>query len=125
MNETTNKQLTGNAQALRRNMTPEERHLWYDFLKHLPITVNKQKVIGKFIVDFYCAKAKIAIEVDGSQHYSVKGRAHDKERDGYLKEHGIKVLRYTNDDIRKKFNGVCADIIENISTAVGTHIEYR
>lgn len=81
MNETNNKQLTGNAQNLRKNMTPEERHLWYDFLKNLPVTINKQKVIGRYIVDFYCARAKIAVEVDGSQHYSSDGKAYDKERD--------------------------------------------
>ena len=84
MNETNNKQLTGNAQNLRKNMTPEERHLWYDFLKNLPVTINKQKVIGRYIVDFYCAQAKIAVEVDGSQHYSADGKAYDKERDEYL-----------------------------------------
>lgn len=125
MNETNNKQLTGNAQNLRKNMTPEERHLWYDFLKNLPVTINKQKVIGRYIVDFYCAQAKIAVEVDGSQHYSSDGKAYDKERDEYLNRQGIRVLRYTNRDIDKNFDGVCADILANISAIVGADVGYR
>ena len=73
LNKTNNPQLTANAQKLRREMTKEERRLWYDFLKHLPVTVNRQKVIGCYIVDFYCASHKLAIELDGSQHYEAKG----------------------------------------------------
>ena len=69
MNKTNNSRLTGNAQKLRREMTEEERHLWYDFLKELPVTVNRQKVIGRYIVDFYCAEAKLVSEIDGTQHY--------------------------------------------------------
>ena len=68
MNKTNNSRLTGNAQKLRREMTEEERHLWYDFLKGLPVTVNRQKVIGRYIVYFYCAEAKLVIEIDGTQH---------------------------------------------------------
>lgn len=106
-------------------MTPEERHLWYDFLKNLPVTINKQKVIGRYIIDFYCARAKIAVEVDGSQHYSADGKAYDKERDEYLNRQGIRVLRYTNRDIDKNFDGVCADILANISAVVGADVGYR
>ena len=69
MNKTNNSKLTDNAQKLRKNMTKEERHLWYDFLKTLPVTVNRQKVIGNYIVDFYISSHKIIIEIDGSQHY--------------------------------------------------------
>ena len=69
MNKTNNSTLTGNAKTLRKNMTKEERHLWYDFLKTLPITANRQKVLGNYIVDFYIAAAKLVIELDGSQHY--------------------------------------------------------
>ena len=69
MNTNSNPKLTDNAKNLRKNMTKEERHLWYDFLKTLPITVNRQKVIGNYIVDFYIATAKLVIELDGSQHY--------------------------------------------------------
>ena len=64
MNKTCNSKLTPNAKILRKNMTKEERHLWYDFLKLLPITVNRQKVVGNYIVDFYCAEAKLVIELD-------------------------------------------------------------
>ena len=80
MNTTNNSKLTGNAKTLRKEMTKEERHLWYDFLKTLPITVNRQKVIGNYIVDFYIASSKIVIEIDGSQHYEDRGRETDAKR---------------------------------------------
>ena len=89
MNKTKNSRLTGNAQTLRNNMTKEERHLWYDFLKTLPVTVNRQKVIGKYIVDFYVAISKLAIELDGSQHYEDKGVEKDTKREEYLTSLGI------------------------------------
>ncbi len=91
-------------------MTKEERHLWYDFLKYLPITVNRQKVIGNYIVDFYIAQAKIVIELDGTQHYSNKGIDDDKIRDEFLNNLGITVLRYSNSDVNKHFEKVCQDI---------------
>ncbi len=91
-------------------MTKEERKLWYDGLKKLPITVNRQKVFGKYILDFYCASAKIAIELDGSQHYEEEGKAKDEERDRYLNERGITVLRYSNCDVNQRFRTVCEDI---------------
>ena len=121
MNQTRNPRLTQASQALRHNMTKEEKHLWYDFLKHLPQTVQRQKVIGKYIVDFYCASAKIVIELDGSQHYEQKGRELDRERDTYLKSLGITVLRYLNSDIHKNFEGVCTDILRRIDTSSVTH----
>ena len=119
MNETNNQQLTGLSKALRRDMTKEEKHLWYDFLKSLPQTINRQKVIGKYIVDFYCASAKLVIELDGSQHYMEKGRQDDLERDAYLEGLGITVLRYANSDIHKDFKGVCTDILHYIDTSSG------
>ena len=93
MNHTTNPKLKKNAQALRKGMTKEERHLWYDFLKTLPVTVHRQKVIGSYIVDFYCASAKLVIELDGSQHYEEMGRQKDEIRDAYLESIGCRVLR--------------------------------
>ena len=69
MNKRHDSELTRIAQRLRKNMTKEERHLWYDFLKKLSVTIHRQKVIGQYIVDFYCASAKLVIEIDGSQHY--------------------------------------------------------
>ena len=110
MNQNNNSKLTANAQTLRSNMTKEERRLWYDCLKKLPVTVNRQKVFGKYILDFYCASAKIAIELDGSQHYEEEGREKDRERDKYLNERGITVLRYSNRDVNMHFRDVCEDI---------------
>lgn len=110
MNKTQNEKLTGNAKALRKNMTKEERHLWYDFLKTLPTTVHRQKVIGKYIVDFYIAEAKIIIELDGSQHFEAKGQQTDRVRDEYLHSLGLTVLRYANSDVNRNFDGVCEDI---------------
>ncbi len=88
MTNTNNPDLRKNAQNLRKNMTKEERHLWYDFLKKLPVTINRQKVIGNYILDFYCAKSKIAIELDGSQHYSEEGKEYDAKRDSFLASKG-------------------------------------
>ncbi len=117
MNQTNNRKLTGNSQTLRKNMTKEERHLWYDFLKDLPITFHRQKVIGKYIVDFYCAKAKLVIELDGSQHYEEDGLKKDSVRDEFLKDLGLAVVRYSNDDINRNFDGVCEDILQKITTS--------
>ncbi len=97
-------------------MTKEEKHLWYDFLKDVPQTVNRQKVIGKYVVDFYCADAKLVIELDGSQHFSDKGIETDKERDSYLNGLGIMVLRYSNYDLKTNFYGVCDGITEIINS---------
>ena len=104
--------LKTNAQTLRKNMTKEERKLWYEFLKDLPLTVNRQKVIGNCIVDFYCASAKLVIELDGSQHYEKSGKESDKKRDEYLNSLGLKVLRYSNEEVNKEFIAVCEDILK-------------
>ena len=117
MNEKANKELTSISKILRKQMTKEERHLWYDFLKDLPVTINRQKVIGKYVVDFYCASAKIVIELDGFQHYEEEAYQKDKERDGYLNSLGIKVLRYSNYDLNRRFEEVCADILKHIDTS--------
>lgn len=95
-------------------MTEEERHLWYDFLKLLPLTVHRQKVIGRYIVDFYCASAKLVIEIDGSQHYEKAGLENDRIRDKYLRDVGLTVLRYSNLDINRNFNAVCTDILKHL-----------
>ena len=91
-------------------MTKEERHLWYDFLKQLPVTFNRQKVIGNYIVDFYCASAKLIIELDGSQHYETQGISYDRERTAYLERQGLKVLRFSNRDVDQDFRSVCTQI---------------
>ena len=117
MNKINNSKLTGYAKTLRKNMTKEERHLWYDFLKNLPITIKRQKVIGNYIVDFYIASSKIVIELDGSQHYEDKGIENDAKRDAFLNGLGIKVLRYSNLDINQRFESVCEDILKGINTS--------
>ena len=98
------------AQKLRREMTREERHLWYDFLKALPVNVHRQKVIGPYIVDFYIAQAKLVIELDGSQHFEPEHRQMDAARDQYLSALGLTVLRYSNREIHESFQRVCQDI---------------
>ena len=110
MNKTNNSRLTGNAQKLRREMTEEERHLWYDFLKGLPVTVNRQKVIGRYVVYFYCAEAKLVIEIDGSQHYDIQGMESDAHRSAFLESFGLKVVRFSNRDIDRNFSSVCEQI---------------
>ncbi len=114
MNSLYNRKLTENAKKLRRNMTKEERHLWYDFLRGLPEMVHRQKSIGPYIVDFYIASAKIVIELDGGQHFEEAGREKDSRRDAYLAENDIIVLRYSNADISKNFQGVCEHILQQI-----------
>ena len=116
MNQTNNSKLTRISKLLRRNMTKEEKHLWYDFLKDLPQTVNRQKVIGKYVVDFYCASAKLVIELDGSQHGSKCAKEQDFLRDQYLKELGIEVIRFSNMDIWKSFDAVCLEILERLDS---------
>ena len=114
MNKTKNARLSGNARALRRDMTPAARHLWYDFLKPLPVMVHRQKVIGPYIVDFYIAQPKIVIELDGTQHADGVQRLKDQTRDEYLSSLGISVLRYDNVQIRKEFRFVCQEIWNQI-----------
>lgn len=118
MNEKSNKTLTPYAQDLRREMTKEERHLWYDFLKKLPVTVNRQKVIGKYIADFYVSSANVVIELDGAQHYEPDAALYDRARDDYMRSLGIKVLRYTDKDVNGNFSGVCSDIEKELGINV-------
>ena len=109
-----NKKLVSNAQELRKNMTAEERHLWYDFLKRLPIPVKRQKNIENYILDFYIPSAKLAIEIDGRQHKLAENREDDRIRDEFLNSLGITVVRYTNDDIRDRFQAVAKDILNRL-----------
>ncbi|MBQ2704700.1 MAG: endonuclease domain-containing protein [Clostridia bacterium] len=106
-----NKNLVSNARNLRKNMTPEEKHLWYDFLKRLPVTVKRQHNIENYIVDFYIASKKVVIEIDGSQHYTTEHQQSDRQRDITLSNWGITVLRYSNKDINQNFRGVTEDIL--------------
>ena len=117
MNEKYNSKLTSNAKRLRNTMTKEERHLWYDFLKHLPVTVHRQKTIGNYIVDFYIASKGIVIELDGSQHYETGHQQRDKLRDASLVSEGYRVLRYSNADINCRFREVCESILYHLDAA--------
>ena len=109
-----NKKLVSNARTLRKNMTPEEKHLWYDFLKKLPCNVRRQHNIEIYIVDFYIAEKKIVIEVDGLQHTALEQKEADEQRDRALAAWGIKVLRYSNDYVRHHFNLVADDILREL-----------
>ena len=102
-----NKQLVPFAKQLRREMTKEERHLWYDFLRTYPVRFSRQKVLGKYIADFYSAEAKLVIELDGSQHYEDVNTAKDAERTAFLEEYGLTVIRIPNNEVSKNFRGVC------------------
>ena len=99
-----------NARRLRREMTPHERKLWYLFLQKYPVKIYKQRIIGRFIVDFYCAPARLVIELDGSQHYEPHGLVYDSERDEFLTALGLKILRFSNREIDRDFQAVCAQI---------------
>ena len=99
-----------NARRLRREMTPHERKLWYLFLRKYPVKIYKQRIIGRFVVDFYCASAKLVIELDGSQHFEAQGVAYDMERSAFLQALGLRVLRFTNRDVDRDFCGVCEQI---------------
>ena len=88
-------------------MTKEEKHLWYDFLRLYPVRFIRQKVIGRYVVDFYCAKANLVIELDGSGHYTEKGKQYDEERTAFLEGYGLKVVRIPNTEIYENFQGVC------------------
>lgn len=102
-----NPKLTGNARALRKDMTKEERHLWYDFLRAYPVRFLRQKVIDHYIVDFYCASAGLVVELDGSQHYEDEDKEYDERRTAILKARGLTVIRIPNNELMKNFRGVC------------------
>jgi very-short-patch-repair endonuclease len=102
-----NKNLVPIAKNLRKNMTKEERHLWYEFLRNYPVRFSRQKILGKYIVDFYCAKAKLVLELDGSQHYEEKGIKEDTQRTEFLKDYGLTVIRIPNNEVNHNFYGVC------------------
>ena len=102
-----NPQLVPLAKQLRKEMTKEERHLWYDFLRKHPARFSRQKVLGKYIADFYSAKAKLVIELDGSQHYEDGGAEKDAERTAFLEEYGLRVIRIPNNEVNQNFRSVC------------------
>lgn len=102
-----NTKLTEYAKDLRKNMTKEEKHLWYDFLRDYPVRFLRQKVIDDYIVDFYCNRVRLAIELDGSQHYSDIGLLKDKIRTSKIEKRNLIVMRIPNNEINRNFEGVC------------------
>ena len=98
------------SQYLRRNMTKEERHLWYDFLKTYSVQFKRQYAVGPYFVDFYCYKAKLVVELDGSQHCELVQVQYDSVRTSYLEQQGLLVLRFSNRDVMEQFGSVCEAI---------------
>jgi very-short-patch-repair endonuclease len=98
------------AKNLRKNMTPQEKHLWYDFLKSYDVRFQRQKPLGNYIADFFCAEACLVVEIDGAGHGEEEQFRTDEERTAYLESVGLTVIRFTNEDINKRFIPVCQEI---------------
>ena len=113
-----NKDLVERAKFLRNNMTKEENHLWYDFLQKSPFRFSRQKILGKYIADFYCAKAKIVIELDGSQHFEKETREYDNKRTEFLEKYGLKIIRIPDGEINNNFEGICRYLNEQIEQSL-------
>ena len=113
-----NNNLLESARLLRKNMTPEEKHLWYDFLQHYPIKIYKQRIVDNFIVDFYCHRARLVIELDGSQHYTKEGISYDQARTEIIARYDIDVIRFSNRDINDNFYNVCYTIDKAIKARI-------
>ncbi|MGN0448818.1 MAG: endonuclease domain-containing protein [Ruminococcus sp.] len=118
MNLPRNKQNLNLVKALRKNMTKEENHLWYDFLRICPFRFRRQELIGNYIADFYCDKAMLVIEIDGSQHYEPDALEYDRKRTDFFNSLNIDVLRFTNIEVAKNFEGVCETILLNVNKRV-------
>ena len=113
-----NPKLTPLAKRLRNEPTKEERRLWYDYLRTYDVRFLRQKVIGHYIVDFYCAKAHLVIELDGSQHYDEEAMKQDSERTAFLEQYGLHVVRIPNNAVSQNFRGVCEYIDEQVKHAL-------
>ena len=113
------KELRQRSQELRKQMTKEERHLWYDFLKTYPVQFKRQYSIGPYFADFYCYKAKLIVELDGSQHCEPKAMEYDRKRTAYLQKQGFLVLRFSNVDVITQFRAVC----ETIDTVINNRMQ--
>ena len=113
-----NKMLTENAKILRNNMTKEEKHLWYDYLKKCPVRFSRQKVLGKYIADFYSAEAKIVIELDGAQHFEEENRIYDEKRTEFLEQYDLKIIRIPNGEINTNFEGICRYLDKQIEQSL-------
>ena len=116
--------LLSHARTLRKEMTRQERHLWYDFLRNYPVKFYKQRIIEKYIVDFYCASAKLVIELDGSQHYTDDGIFSDEKRTNDLEKQGLLVLRFSNLDIDTNFLSVCTVIDDTVKQRLRKDVSF-
>lgn len=114
-----NNDLIRNANTLRKTMTPQERRLWYEFLRGYPYKFYRQRPIDHYIADFYCSEAKLVIEIDGGQHFTDEGKQYDDHRSDVLRQHGLEILRFTNIDIAKRFPSVCEVIDQAVKNRVG------
>ena len=114
-----NDQLLSNARELRKEMTKEEKTLWYQYLRNYPLRFRRQEIIGSYIADFYCARAKLVIELDGSQHYEDAQRLRDAIRTERLSELGLTVLRIPNNAVNLNLRGVCDCIDETVRALAG------
>ena len=108
------KQKIGKAKALRKNTTPQENRLWFQFLREYSPRFQRQKAIGGYIVDFYCHHAKLVVELDGSQHYMPQEMEYDEKRSACLEEYGLKILRFSNEDVNRRFQSVCQAINQEV-----------
>lgn len=106
-------------------MTPEERHLYYDYFKHLSVTVKRQYPIDYYIADFYIAKADLIVELDSSQHYEEEGKAWDAARDQFFCERGLEVLRFSNKDVYQYFEAICECISRKIEERMRMRLRYK
>ena len=113
-----NKKLVPMARVLRKRMTKEERRLWFEFLRLYDVRFRRQKVIGNYIVDFYCAEVQLVVELDGSQHFEPEALERDAERTAYLEQYGLMVLRIPNSEVACNFFGVCETIDNVVKTRI-------
>ena len=104
------RKLVGQSRVLRRALTPAEKRLWFDFLRHFPAKFTRQKPLGNYVADFYCASHRLVVEVDGDSHFTAAGAERDSARDASLTHMGVNVLRFTNEDVMRRFEGVCLQI---------------
>lgn len=117
-----NKDLIARAKALRKNMTPWEVKLWTCFLRNYPVRFQRQKVIDNYIVDFYCAKARLVVELDGGEHYTEMQQAHDESRTSVLQSYNLKVIRFCNTDIDNNFYEVCSAIDKGVQNRLSKEL---
>jgi very-short-patch-repair endonuclease len=104
------RKLVTRSRVLRRALTPAEKRLWFDFLRHLPAKFTRQKPLGDYIADFYCASHRLVVEVDGDSHFTADGAKRDSVRDAALRHMGLNIVRFTNDDVMRRFEAVCLEI---------------